>query len=163
MPRTRKQPYQRQKVKKEFLEAFARYAILHKACDIAGIHPATVRYWLGTGFLEQWELDAAKESYNDRLRGVLHELAVEGTDIPLNDGHGHILTDASGNVLTRNTKSEKLLIQLAKVHLSEHKDNGNSSNTINISIGDIHSMAATLKNVDAMRHTKPCYKPCAFA
>ena len=84
--------------------------------------------------------NAAKEQYNDRIRAVLHDLAVEGTDIPLNDGHGHILTDASGNPVMRNTKSEKLLLHLAKVHLPEHKDNGNSSNTINISIGDVHSM-----------------------
>jgi len=42
--------------------------------------------------------------------------------------------------ILHNTKSEKLLLHLAKVHLPEHKDNGNSSNTINISIGDIHSM-----------------------
>lgn len=134
-------PYQRQKTKAAFLSAYASCAILQRSCDIAHIVPATVRYWLSTGFLQQYELDAAKEQYNDRIRGVLHELAIEGTNKPLNDGHGHILTDASGNPLMSNTKSEKLLLHLANVHLPEHKDtvNGHSSNTVNINIGDIHS------------------------
>ena len=41
----------------------------------------------------------------------------------------------------RNTKSEKLLLHLAKVHLPEHKDgaNGHTTNTVNINIGYVHS------------------------
>lgn len=72
---------------------------------------------------------------------TIHDLAIEGTNRPLNDGHGHVLLDESGNPILANTKSEKLLAQLAKARLPEFKDNadGNSSNTININFGDVTS------------------------
>jgi hypothetical protein len=131
-------PYQREKSKQAFLDAYASCAILHRSCEIANIASTTVRYWLNSGFMTQAEIDAAYESYQDRIRGVIHDLAIEGTDIPLNDGHGHVLLDASGNPLMRNTKDIKVLLAMVRQHLPEYKDgvNGQSSNTaISINIG----------------------------
>jgi hypothetical protein len=130
-------PYQRKKTKAAFLSAFASCAIMHKSCEIARINVATVHYWLSTGFLQQGEIDAAYAAYQDRIRYVIHELAIEGTETPLNDGHGHVLLDSHGNVLTRNTKDVKILLQMAKTHLQEYKDNdnGHTSNVVNVNVG----------------------------
>lgn len=48
-------------------------------------------------------------------------------------------TAMPGNPVTRNTKSEKLRVKLAKARLPEYKDNGNTSNIVNINFGDVNS------------------------
>jgi hypothetical protein len=130
-------PYERQKAKAAFLSAYASCAILHKSCDIARNNVGTIRYWLSTGFLQQSEIDQSYEQYQDRIRDVLHELAIEGINKPLSDRHGHILLDGQGNPVYNNTKDSKILLKMASKHLPEYKDDvsGHSSNAVTINIG----------------------------
>jgi hypothetical protein len=118
----------RLKKKKIFLQAMTQNYNIGFACKRAKINRNTYYYWLDHEFLLPTELEQARASYHDNIRQTLWELGVEGVDRPMNDGHGHILLDSSGQPLMQNSKDTRVLLFLAERELPEYRELKNANN-----------------------------------
>lgn len=130
----------REAAKKTFLEAYAQFGTIARACRIAGISRPTYNNWMerDTEFADGFRL--AAEDYQDSLRDEIHRRAVEGV---VREKHTYYKGELVG-IQTEREYSDSLLMATAKAKLPEFKPDAESEAEGKIPLAAVLSMMSAL-------------------
>jgi hypothetical protein len=114
-------PQDREKAKALFLASMKQRNVIGAACRAAGITHGAYQYWLNTGYLTPDDLQEAYSEFQDRLRDIAVDIAVEGIDRPLAN-NGHLVLDQYGQPIMTNTKDTRMFAKMLEKHLPEYAE-----------------------------------------
>lgn len=128
----RLEPLERAKAKAAFLLSMSRRNIITEACEAAHVDYKTYLYWLEHGYVTVDELQEARQKFNDKCRGLVLNMAIDGEEEYLAN-NGHLVLDAQGQPIVVKRRDARLTIKFIERMLEEFKP---TAQEVNVNIGE---------------------------
>ncbi len=108
------------RAKAAFLLSMSRRNIITEACEAAHIDYKTYHYWLERRYLTVEELREAKQKFDDKCRGLVLNMAIDGEEEYLAN-NGHLVLDDKGQPIIVRRRDARLTIKFIERMLEEFK------------------------------------------
>ena len=109
----------------------SRRNIITEACEAAHIDYKTYHYWLERRYLTVEELREAKQKFDDKCRGLVLNMAIDGEEEYLAN-NGHLVLDDKGQPIIVRRRDARLTIKFIERMLEEFKPDAQEIN-VNVS------------------------------
>lgn len=143
-------PEEKAAIQATFLESFACMANVSVACEVAGVHRATIYRWLhdDESFAERW--NEAEQKANDVLRREAWRRAVEGTSEYV-ISMGRMIKDDNGEPLTVKKYDTPLLMMLMRARMPEYREKSqmdlNATGNLNVNQVSAHHLTLDVRGM----------------